>query len=223
MTLASPFQALSSVRASSETLYHARVTSAHLTSCPYVALLRGVNVGGRNILPMKDLVGMFTAVGCTDVRTYIQSGNVVFRAGPALARRIPAAISSAISDRFGFQVAVIMRTADELRAIARGNPFLTQGTDVATLSVAFLVDAPDVTRLTRLDPSRSAPDAFAVRGREIYLHCPNGFASTKLTNAYFDAVLETTSTARNWRTVHTLVEMTAASRPESHRDSRSKV
>jgi uncharacterized protein (DUF1697 family) len=188
--------------------------------CTHVALLRGVNVGGNNILPMKDLAAMFTAAGCSDVRTYIQSGNVVFKAGRALARRIPAVISAAISDRFGFQVAVVLRTADALREVAHSNPFLDAASDASTLAVAFLADAPDVARVARLDPNRSLPDAFVVSGREIYLHCPNGFANTKLTNAYFDSALATTSTARNWRTVLTLVKMTATPRPERDRHGR---
>ena len=154
----------------------------------HVALLRGVNVGGKHILPMKDLAAMFTAAGCTDICTYIQSGNVVFRAGRALARRIPDVIAQAIALRFGFTVPVVLRAADELREVARGNPFLTTGADVARLAVSFLAGVPDVARVALLDQNRSSPDAFAVRGREIYLRCPNGFAKTKLTNAYFDAV-----------------------------------
>jgi uncharacterized protein (DUF1697 family) len=189
----------------------------------HVALLRGVNVGGKNILPMKDLAAMCSAAGCTNVRTYIQSGNVVFKAGRALARRIPAVISGAISDRFGFRVPVVVRTADEIREAAQCNPFLKTGKDVARMSLMFLADVPTVAQVARLDPNRSLPDVFEVRGREIYLHCPTGFARTKLTNAYFDSALATTSTVRNWRTVLTLVEMTSTPDPERRSKGRSAV
>jgi uncharacterized protein (DUF1697 family) len=182
-----------------------RGTQAH---GPYVALLRGINVGGKNVLPMKDLAALFADAGCAGVKTYIQSGNVVFRAGPSLARRVPKVIADAISARFGIDAAVVTRTAEELRAIAEANPFLRDGADVATLHVAFLADAPEAARVAALDPDRSPPDVFVVLGREIYLRCPNGFGPSKLTNAWFDSKLATTSTVRNWRTVLKLVDLT---------------
>jgi uncharacterized protein (DUF1697 family) len=174
----------------------------------YVALMRGVNVGGKNKLPMKDLAAMFAEAGCTDVVTYIQSGNVVFRATQACAARVPAAIAKAVADRLGFRAPVVMRTAGELRGVARGNPFLRAGAEAESLHVLFLADRPSPAGVAALDPKRSPPDEFEVVGREIYLRCPNGVARTKLTNDYFDAKLATTSTMRNWRTVLKLVEMT---------------
>ncbi len=173
----------------------------------YVALLRGINVGGKNKLPMKDLAALFTDAGCGAVQTYIQSGNVVFQAAPALADELPALIAVAVADRFGIHVPVVMRTSSELTKVARGNPFLLAGADAKTLHVAFLAAVPDPSRVDALDPRRSPPEKFAVRGREIYLHCPNGLARTKLTNAYFDSALATTSTLRNWRTVLKLLEL----------------
>ncbi len=173
----------------------------------YVALLRGINVGGKNKLPMADLAAMFDGAGCSDVKTYIQSGNVIFRATEVRASRIHGVITKSIADRFGLRVPVIMRQAAELHAVARGNPFLHAGADPETLHVIFLADRPDAAKVKALDPKRSPPDAFEVRGREIYLRCPNGAARTKLTNDYFDTRLATTSTMRNWRTVLKLVEM----------------
>lgn len=177
----------------------------------YVALLRGINVGGKNRLPMKDLVAMLDDAGCHDVRTYIQSGNVVFRATEARASRIPGVIAKAVSDRLGFRAPIVMRTAGELRAVARGNPFVRAGADAESLHVMFLADLPLPAKVAALDPRRSPPDEFEVRRREIYLHCPNGVARTRLTNEYFDTKLATTSTMRKWRTVLTLVEMTGGS------------
>ncbi len=174
----------------------------------YVALLRGINVGGKNKLPMKSLAALFAEAGAAEVRTYIQSGNVVFRAPAAAARRVPGLIEAAILDGFGLRVPVVLRSGAELKKVASANPFLAGGVEPDRLHVAFLASTPAKKNAAALDPDRSPPDAFVVRGREIYLHLPNGVGKSKLTNAYFDAKLETTSTIRNWRTVLELLRMT---------------
>ena len=171
----------------------------------YVALLRGVNVGGKNKLPMKDLAALFAAAACTEVETYIQSGNVVFEAPRGAESRLPALLGRELDRRFGLKVPVVMRTAAELRDVVVGCP--VTGHELEHLHVAFLADRPDARRVATLDPERSPPDTFRVRGREIYLHLPNGVARTRLTNAYLDATLATTSTLRNWRTVQKLLEL----------------
>lgn len=177
-----------------------------------IALLRGINVGGRNKLPMKELAAIFVDAGCADVRTYIQSGNVLFRSEPSLGEEIPSLISAAISNRFGYTVPIITRTAQELAEIVRANPFVNSGADTAKLHVVFLSDQPDTASAELLDPNRSPGDEFATLGREIYLHCPDGFAGTRLSNSYFDSMLSTTSTTRNWRTVLKLLELAEAAR-----------
>jgi uncharacterized protein (DUF1697 family) len=175
----------------------------------HVALLRGINVGGKNVLPMKDLAGMFAEAGCTDVRTYIQSGNVIFKA-PAEAPKVASVVTANIEKRFGFRIPVILRTSQQLLRIIRGNPFIGAGTDEKALHVYFLGSAPKARAIGGLDPGRSAPDVFQVRGQEIYLHLPNGMARTKLTNAYFDSKLSTICTARNWATVLKLAALMEA-------------
>jgi uncharacterized protein (DUF1697 family) len=176
----------------------------------FVAMLRGINVGGKHILPMEDLVAMFRNAGGSDARAYIQSGNVVFRASPRAARRVPALVEVAIANQYGFPARVVLRTATELDALATRNPFVQADSDIGKLHVAFLADLPRQELVAALDPNRSAPDEFAVRGREIYLRLPNGVARTKLTNQYFDTMLSTTSTVRNWRTVLKLLELAKA-------------
>jgi uncharacterized protein (DUF1697 family) len=173
----------------------------------YVALLRGVNVGGKNRLPMKDLASIFEEAGCSDVRTYIQSGNVVFEARATTAERLPALVSGLIVERFGFRAPVILRTVGELERILRENPLVSPSTEAEALHVMFLAEAPRASAVSGLDAKRSPPDTFAVVGREIYLCCPNGLARTKLTNQYFDTRLATVSTTRNWRTVSKLAEL----------------
>ena len=173
-----------------------------------VALLRGINAGGKNTLPMKQLAAMFQAAGCGDVQTYIQSGNVLFRAAPSLAERIPSLISDKILSTFGFTIPIVTRTARELQEIVQANPFTA--VEENKLLVFFLTDLPDPERIAELDPNRSPGDEFAVLGREIFAHYPNGVARSKLTHSYFESRLSTTSTNRNLRTVKKLLELAAA-------------
>jgi len=172
-----------------------------------VALLRGINVGGKNKLPMKELVAIFVAAGCDDVRTYIQSGNVVCKAPAAVTKALPSLVAAAVFERFGYRVPVVTRKASDLRDVGRSNPFLKAGREPDTLHVAFLADLPKPGRVAALDAGRSLPDEFLAKGREIYLCLPSGVAKSKLTNAYFDATLGTISTLRNWRTVVALMDL----------------
>jgi uncharacterized protein (DUF1697 family) len=167
----------------------------------YLALLRGINVGGAKKVPMADLARVFTAAGFGRVETYIQSGNVVFTAGPGTPPFPSALLEDRIEKRFGFSVPVVLRTKEQLKRSISQNPYLEGDADLDTLHVLFLSDLPREALVRALDDRRSPPDTFAVRGQEIYLRLPNGVARTKLTNAYFDAKLKTIGTMRNWRTV----------------------
>jgi len=173
----------------------------------YAALLRGINVGGKHTLPMKQLIEMFSEAKCVNVRTYIQSGNVIFTASPKVVKALPVLVGKKIEERFGFSAPVVLRSREELAATVRNNPYLKKGLPETTLHVYFLADMPSAAAVKGLDPQRSAPDAFHVLGREIYLHLPNGMGRTKLTNGYFDLKLSTIATARNWATVLKLLEM----------------
>jgi uncharacterized protein (DUF1697 family) len=173
----------------------------------HVALLRGINVTGKNSLPMKELAQMFSVAGCTNVRTYIQSGNVIFET-PGEAAKITQAVTAKIEKKFGYRVPIVTRTSEQLLKTIRENPFL-KGADEKMLHVYFLAHSPNTAAIAALDPARSAPDAFHVLGQEIYLHLPNGMGRSKLTNAYFDSKLSTICTARNWATVLKLAAMMA--------------
>ncbi len=178
----------------------------------YAALLRGINVGGKNKLPMKELTELFAAAGCKKVETYIQSGNLVFEAPGVLAKRLPERISEAIADRYGYQVPVIIRSAAELGASAAGNPYLRKRVPTKELHLYFLADKPSLGAVEALDPDRSPPDEYVVVGHDIYVRAPNGVGRSKLTNVYFESKLKTICTARNWATVLRLAAMTGASR-----------
>jgi uncharacterized protein (DUF1697 family) len=173
----------------------------------YVALLRAVNVGGRNRLPMPELREALEARGLDSVSTLLQSGNVLFDAAGSEAA-VAATIRSTVAEAFGLDIGVVVRTAAELVAIARANPFLAQREprDAATLHVAFLDREPSAAAAA-LDPGRSPPDAFAVSGREVYLSYPNGSGRSRLTLDYLERTLGVEATARNWRTVQRLADL----------------
>jgi uncharacterized protein (DUF1697 family) len=167
----------------------------------YIGLLRGINVGGNNKLPMKDLAAMFTVAGCGSVATYIQSGNVVFRAEEKTAARIPTSVSDAIEKQFGFRAAVLIRTASELRKIAESNPF----TNTDSVHVAFLAPGANTEPLLQVNREQFLPDEFALMHDEVYLYLPNGVGKSKLALAV-DTKLRKACTMRNWRTVMALME-----------------
>jgi uncharacterized protein (DUF1697 family) len=175
----------------------------------YVALLRGINVGGKNMLSMKELVKIFVTAGCADVRTYIQSGNIVFCAEQKVVNRLADVTARQVEERFGLKVPVVLRTAAELDSVIRENPFCKAGVVAEMLHVSFLAEWPSPELLAGLDARRSSPDEFEVAGREIYMKLVNEVSRTKLTNAYFDSKLKTMSTMRNWRTILKLAEMMA--------------
>jgi uncharacterized protein (DUF1697 family) len=168
----------------------------------HVALLRGINVGGKNIVPMKDLAALFTAAGCRDVATYIQSGNVIFTAPASVLKKLPATVANA------FGVPAVIRSHDELAAAVRANPYLNEGVEPKTLHIMFLAALPAAAAVAALDPDRSPPCRFCVKGQDIYLHLPAGVAKTRITNAWIDSKLSTVSTVRNWNTVLKLLELT---------------
>jgi uncharacterized protein (DUF1697 family) len=177
------------------------------TTKTYVALLRGINVGGKHLVPMKMLAEMFARAGCADVRTYIQSGNVVFAASPAVAKEIAGQIGKEIRKRLGHEVPVVVRSAEQFARVIEHNPFAGRKEFENAAHVLFCTDKLSTANVKRLDPQRSPGDEFVCREQEIYLWAPNGVGKTKLTNAYFDGVLGTICTGRNWRTVMKLKAM----------------
>jgi uncharacterized protein (DUF1697 family) len=168
----------------------------------YVALLRGVNVGGNNKLPMKDLATIFQKCGCSNVRTYIQSGNVVFEC-PTSVARLQETVGSVIEKKFGFHPSLVLRKLDDMESVVKNNPFLKAGAAEAELHVVFLGDALEADEIAKLEKNRVPPDEYAIRGKEMYLRLPNGAGRSKLASVK----LKTVATARNWRTVNKLIEM----------------
>jgi uncharacterized protein (DUF1697 family) len=174
----------------------------------YISMLRGINVGGHHRIKMDQLRTSLEALGLAEVKTYIQSGNVVFKA----AKISPAALSKKIEKRilaqFGFPVSVITRTAEEIAAIIENNPLLNQpGIDPEKLHVAFLSDAPAAAALEKLADLTLAPDRSRAVGKEVYLYFPNGVSNSSLWKHPLDRILSVVTTTRNWKTVCTLHHM----------------
>lgn len=179
----------------------------------YVALLRGINIGKHKRIAMADLRALVEDLGGTDVKTYANSGNVVFGHTESGATRLEVAIADAIRDRTGQDVPVVIRTGEELAEIVSKNPFPDAAVDHKTLHVTFLARTPDAEAVKALAKAEKGPDDYRVVGKEVYLSYPN-----KLTGAVFmpngmDTALGMVTTSRNWQTVTKLTEM--ASRTES--------
>jgi uncharacterized protein (DUF1697 family) len=175
----------------------------------FVALLRGINVGGKALIKMPELRSLLAAMGLEDVSTYVQSGNVVFKSSDGDERALAAAIEERIAETFGLDTTVLVRSPAELEEVAESNPFRDRETDLTRLHVVFLSDRPATDAVSELDPNRSPPDEFSVQGREIYLHLPNGAGRSKLTIDYFEKRLGVRATARNWKTLTKLIELTS--------------
>jgi uncharacterized protein (DUF1697 family) len=172
----------------------------------FVALLRGVNLGSRNKVAMGDLRALFDELGYEDAQTYLQSGNVVF-GGRGSAASIGKDLEGALERELGLAVRIVLRTKTQLRRAVTSNPFVGRQSDPKKLLVSFLAEAPSRAAVRALDPHAHPPDEFHVAGREVYLHCPNGYGRTKIGNAYFERRLGVVGTNRNWRTVTALAEL----------------
>lgn len=173
----------------------------------FVGLLRGINVGGHHVIPMSVLTEIFLGAGCYDVRTYIQSGNVIFSAPPNVVEELPERVAESMTDVVGFAAPLILRSANQWHNTIWDNPYLEFGVEPKELHVLFLSDMPLPAFVETLDPFHSKPDTFAVCNQEIYLHLTDGVAGSKLTSTYFDARLNLISTSRNWQTVLRIGEM----------------
>jgi uncharacterized protein (DUF1697 family) len=179
-----------------------------LSVATYVALLRGINVGGNRIIKMADLRETFVAAGARDVETYIQSGNVVFGHAARSATKLAADLEKQLASDAGFPVPVVLRTAAELAGVIAENPFAKA--DVDQLHVSFLASALPADALAAVDAKAFTPERFFTAAREVYMLLPGGMGRSKLVGAIMKVKAMAPATARNWRTVMTLSEMAGA-------------
>jgi uncharacterized protein (DUF1697 family) len=172
----------------------------------YIALFRGINVGGKNKVPMKDLVVTLENVGCRDVSTYIQSGNAVFQSGEQNASLLSGRIRAALEDRHGFEPHVVVLGSEELEGAISSNPFPEAESEPRTLHAYFLAAAPEHPDLDGLETLKGGRERFALANDVFYLHAPDGIGRSRLA-ANVDKLLGVPTTARNWRTVRKVMEM----------------
>ena len=171
----------------------------------WVALFRGINVGGHNIVPMKDLARLLTGLGLEDVRTYIQSGNVVFTAtgsAAVLGRRIRVAVAR----EHGFEPQLLLLSARELARAVERNPFPEARASPQFVHLWFLSSRPERSACATLAPLVADGERFVLDGRVLYLHAPAGIGGSKFASRA-ERACGVAGTARNWRTVTTLLEM----------------
>jgi uncharacterized protein (DUF1697 family) len=174
----------------------------------YISILRGINVSGHNMIRMEDLRKLYASLGLAEVQSYIQSGNVVFRAKESDGAKLEAKIIKAIKTEFSFDVPVMIIELDELKKIAKGNPYATdKKKDVKFMHVSFLSGDPGKSAIANIDPNQFLPDEFSWKDRSVYLYCPGGYGNTKLNNSFFEKKLKLTATTRNWKTVNELIRM----------------
>lgn len=178
------------------------------SSATYVALLRGINVSGKNPIAMAELRASCAALGLSEVRTYLQSGNVVFGAERGDARRLADALHGRIEKDFGHDVAVLVVSAQQLERVASGNPLRPAASaDGRLFHCTFLFAPVPQARFHELRlPARDGERAV-LAGQTVYLHCPHGYGTSKLNNAYFERALGVQATTRNWRSVLALREL----------------
>lgn len=172
----------------------------------YLAFFRGVNVGGANKLPMKELVAILESLGCTKVQTYIQSGNAALTSKSRSRDKLSAEITAAIEREKGFAPLVVLLTKERLAAIVAANPFRTAESDHKSLHFFFLTAQAKKPDLAVLEKLQAADESFQLVDDVFYLHAPSGIGRSKLA-AKVDRYLGVPTTARNWRTVSTMLEL----------------
>ena len=172
----------------------------------FVALFRGINVGGKNILPMKELEFVFEDLGLSQVQTYIQSGNVTFQAVADSTQELAGNIGDAVCRSHDFAPKVLVLSIQEFRNAVASNPFPEGESDPKSLHLSFLESAPSNPDIKKLESLQSASERFKLIGTVFYLHAPEGIGRSKLA-ANVEKALGVTMTARNWRSVSAILSL----------------
>jgi uncharacterized protein (DUF1697 family) len=172
----------------------------------YIALFRGINVGGHNILPMKELVAMLESIGAQNVKTYVQSGNAVFQSEETSAPTLSNTISITIKKRRGFEPQVLLLELEELQKAVESNPFPEAESEPKTLHVHFLASVPQNPDFDALESIKTDRERFVLKDSVFYLHAPDGIGRSKLA-ANTEKILGVSMTGRNWRTVCKVIAM----------------
>jgi uncharacterized protein (DUF1697 family) len=178
-----------------------------MSGTTWIALLRGINVGGHKRVAMSDLRGLLESLGYDDVRTHLQSGNALFTASGIKATKLEHDIESAIESQLGLDVTVLVRSAAELRRVVEDNPYLGRGIEQKQLHATFLSKQPASAKVGQLDREAFRPDDFVIGDRVIYARLPNGTAGSRLPD--WERTLDVRASTRNWNTVSRLLALTS--------------
>jgi uncharacterized protein (DUF1697 family) len=171
----------------------------------YISLLRGINVSGQKKINMNELRKLYESLNFKNVRTYIQSGNVIFSYPNTIVSRLINIIKQTIKNTFGFDVSIIIRTKDDFQKLIKNIPFANK--DISKRHVTFLSDTPHQLPIDDINSIKDKSEEFFISGKEIYLFCPNGYGRSKLSNNFFERTLKLSATTRNWKTVVKLLEV----------------
>jgi uncharacterized protein (DUF1697 family) len=171
----------------------------------YLSILRGINVGGRKKIKMTDLKELYQSLDLKNVKTYIQSGNVVFKHIETSPLELADQIEKKIKEVYDFDVAVFVMTKDELKKIIEKNPYKNE--DINKLYVTVLSEIPPENPIEKIDKAKDESEKFSISGKEIYLLIPGGYGRTKLSNDFFEKKFNMSATTRNWKTINKLLEI----------------
>jgi len=172
----------------------------------FISILRGINVSGQKKIIMLDLKALYEDLGFHNVKTYIQSGNVVFKS--VNEKNLNKKIETKIFEKYNFFVPVIIRNLEEIKNALLNNPLLKEDDiDVSKLHITFLEEGPLPENIEKLKEIDQKPDLFKINKKDIYLYTPNGYGNTKLNNNFFEKKLKTNATTRNWKTVNELLKI----------------
>ncbi len=175
----------------------------------YISILRGINVGTGRKVPMADLKKLCESLGLMQVQSYIQSGNLVFElALPEPISKLENRLQKVFTENFGFDIPVLVRTADEWADSITKNPFLKEeNVDIDRLHLTCLKELPSPELLEKIKTFQYLPDRYEIIGRDVFIYCAAGYGTSKLVNSFFESKLKTQGTTRNWKTVMKLNEM----------------
>jgi len=174
----------------------------------FISMLRGINVSGQKKIQIVELRKLYESLNLVNIETYVQSGNVVFDSTEQDALKLAGLIEGQIEKSFGYAVPVFIRDKKDFQRIIKSNPFLVErNEDSAKLHVTFLYSSPSELKLSSLAITSVETAEFSIGDKEIFLFCPNGYGKTKLSNSFFEKILDMPATTRNWKTVTTLYKM----------------
>jgi len=168
----------------------------------YISLLRGINVSGQKKVNMIQLQNLYQSLGFQNIKTYIQSGNVIFQSSPPPSSQL---LQQKIKQQFGFEVPVILRSIEDWENIIKHNPFTKE--DLTKVHIVFLSETAQKYSKDELEKAKNPSEEFFIHNKEIYLYCPNGYGKTKLSNTFLEHKLNLTATTRNWNTIKNLFEL----------------